>query len=115
MVSASGSSPRRPVPPEAVANPGDLEPRVRANTWEVGDVQPVEPRTRERHVWALELVRASLAIGLFVLFAGTVVWSLALIGSGGWANAREAVQMLLPAETGLLGAAAGFYLAGRRD
>jgi hypothetical protein len=81
------------------------QPALRAPeivTLDVGDVRP-EPRTETRHLWAQELVRASLAIAFFLLLAMTVIWALVLAGGAGSANAKEALQILLPAETGLLG------------
>jgi hypothetical protein len=82
-------------------------------TFTIGDVDPV--RTGARHLWAQELVRASLAIAFFILLALTVVWALWLANGPNWPNAKEALQILLPAETGLLGSATGFYFATRRN
>jgi len=95
----------------ARVRPDELEPAL---SFTVGDVKP-QPHLEARHLWAQELVRASLAIILLVLLAGTVGW--AFIGAGGanWANYKELLQLLLPAETALLGSAAGFYFGTRRD
>jgi hypothetical protein len=81
-------------------------------TLDVGDVRTAQ--TEIRHLWAQELVRAGLAIAFFLLLGLTVIWALVLAGGTGWANAKEALQILLPAETGLLGSAAGFYFGSRR-
>ena len=81
----------------------------------VGDVHP-QPRLQERHLWAQELVRASLAIAFFLLLALTVVWSLFQVGNAAaWTNAKEALQILLPVETALVGASTAFYYRARRD
>lgn len=95
---------------EARVRPDEPEPSLSLT---VGDVKP-QPRFEARHLWAQELVRASLAIAFFLLLALTVIWALVLAGGAGWVNAKEALQILLPAETGLLGSAAGFYFASRR-
>jgi hypothetical protein len=81
-------------------------------TLDVGDPRP--PETEPRQLWAQELVRAGLAVAFFLLLAVTVIWALVLVGGIGWTNAKEALQILLPAETGLLGSAAGFYFGSRR-
>ena len=88
----------------------EIEPAL---SFDVGDIRP-QLRTEPRHLWAQELVRAGLAIAFFMLLALTIIWALVLAGGAGWANAKEALQILLPAETGLLGSAAGFYFGSRR-
>ena len=85
------------------------------NELDVTDVEP-HPRYAERHLWAQELVRAGLAIAFFLLLALTVVWALAQTGSTtAWANAKEALQILLPVETALVGASTAFYYRSRQD
>jgi hypothetical protein len=80
---------------------------------DVGDVQP--PRTEARHLWAQELVRASLAIILLVILAVTVGWAFVGASGAAWPNYKELLQLVLPAETALLGSASGFYFGTRRN
>jgi hypothetical protein len=70
-------------------------------------------------------VRLLLALGFSVLFAVTVLVALILPFWPGrdpkatWETMKEALSVLLPAETGLLGSILGFYFgtkaAGARD
>lgn len=64
--------------------------------------------TRERVRWVL----ASILAGMFLLtvaaaFAGAV-WD------SHWANVKEWLQAVLPAETAILGSAVGFYFGTQR-
>jgi hypothetical protein len=79
----------------------------------VGDARP-QLVTEPRRLWVQELVRASYALILVVIF-GITVWA-AFIGanSANWPNFKELLQVLLPAETALLGSAAGFYFGSRQ-
>jgi len=54
-----------------------------------------------------ERVRGWLAIGFGVIFAAVLLLPLLFIDD--WANAQEWLQAALPAVTGLLGSAMGFY------
>lgn len=82
---------------------------------DVGDVGP-RPQYAGRHLWAQELVRAGLAIAFFLLLALTVIWALTQVGStSSWTNAKEALQILLPVETALVGASTAFYYRSRQD
>jgi hypothetical protein len=57
-----------------------------------------------------------LAIAFFLLLAVTVVWAMAQVGSANtWTNAKEALQILLPVETALVGASTAFYYRSRQD
>jgi hypothetical protein len=54
--------------------------------------------------------RGILAYLLFALFAASVLLSLLLhVGDASWPQAKEFMQIAVPAELGLLGAAIGFY------
>lgn len=54
---------------------------------------------------------ASIAIAIFVLtFLGAVF----LVAIGHWADGKEVIALFLPAETALLGAAAGFYFGTKQ-
>lgn len=81
----------------------------------VGDATP-RPQYEERHLFVQELVRAGLAIAFFLLLALTVVWAFFQVGSTtAWTNAKEALQILLPVETALVGASTAFYYRSRQD
>lgn len=63
-----------------------------------------------------EFTRGTLTIGLFFVFGLTVVVCLLAAiwaGANQWAAVKDLLQILLPAETGLLGSAAGFYFGTR--
>jgi hypothetical protein len=62
-----------------------------------------------------ELVRSGLALLLAVLLGLTIIWSFLSVGEGKWADTKELLQLLLPAETALLGSAVGFYFGSRKD
>jgi hypothetical protein len=85
--------------------PGDLD---------VDDVQP-HPRLQERHLWAQELVRSSLALALTAILALTIIGAFIGALSPSWPNVKELLQLILPAETALLGGAVGFYFGSRQQ
>lgn len=63
-------------------------------------------------------MRTVLALAAFVLLALTVWWAYEASQGSHWASAKEWLQVVLPAETGILGSALGFYFGsrhGRRD
>jgi len=62
-----------------------------------------------------ELVRTVLALAAFVLVALTVWWAYAASQDGQWGAAKEWLQVVLPAETGILGSALGFYFGSRHS
>lgn len=77
------------------------------------------PRPREsgvvgRLVWE-EVVRAGLAFTFVVILAATIVFAFANVNSANWANTKDLLQLLLPAETALLGSAVGFYFGTRKS
>lgn len=81
----------------------------------VGNTEP-RPQYAPRHLWAQELVRAGLAIAFFLLLAATIIWALTQVESPtAWTNAKEALQILLPVETALVGASTAFYYRSRQD
>ena len=74
------------------------------------DVQPIQERDRRR-----ETARIWIAVILGVVFLVTAFWVLATatFGEGtAWANTKEALQILLPVESSLLGSAVVFYFTG---
>jgi hypothetical protein len=61
-----------------------------------------------------EFVRALLAGVFVVIFGATVIAAFMFVGSAAWPNVKELLQILLPAETALLGSAVGFYFGTHR-
>jgi hypothetical protein len=61
-----------------------------------------------------ELVRAGLALSFVALLALVIVLAFHDINSRAWPNAREALEILVPTLSGLIGAATGFYFGSRR-
>jgi len=63
-----------------------------------------------------EFVRASIAFAFVGLLFFTVVWAFRYVDDdAAWVNTKELLQVLLPAETALLGSAVGFYFGSRRQ
>jgi hypothetical protein len=89
-------------------------PTPRETEFDIDDVEP-HPQLQERHLWQQELVRSSLALSLTAILALTIIG--AFIGALGsnWTNVKELLQLILPAETALLGGAAGFYFGSRQQ
>ncbi len=86
-------------PPEVIETIPDISPKTRNYS----------PRERFQ-----DQVRRNIASALVYSFMGTIVLSfaLALYFSGNqaaWSNVKDLVQVLITAETGLMGAAIGFY------
>ena len=82
---------------------------------EVSSIAPPDKAVRERGTRLLvvnqELVRAGLAVLLLMLVAAVVV--IALIRAPNWEAISELLNVALPALTGLLGSAVGFYFGSR--
>ena len=91
-----------------VAGAGNREP-VRVTSVVPAESTPTNERiTRERVRWIL----ASILAGMFLL---TVAAAFAGAEWGHqWANVREWLQAVLPAETAILGSAIGFYFGTQR-
>lgn len=80
---------------------------------QVPDVEPRPRLTRFNPLVAQELVRSSMAVLFVLIFAGTITWSFFLVTGHAWGNVKELLQLLLPAETALLGSAVGFYFGSK--
>ena len=59
------------------------------------------------------LVRQILALAFFFEFLLTVVLSFLHLSTADWPQTKSWIQVLLPAETALLGSATGFYFGTR--
>lgn len=60
------------------------------------------------------MVRAALAFGFAVIFLVTIIFAFINVNGTGWDDTKELLQLLLPAETALLGEAVGFYFGTQR-
>lgn len=60
-----------------------------------------------------EAVRSALAILLLVLLWVTITRGFAFVGGENWANAKEFLNIIIPALSALLGSARGFYFGTR--
>ena len=61
-----------------------------------------------------ELVRAGLALAFVALLALVIVLAFQHVNSHSWANVREALEILVPTLSALIGSATGFYFGTRR-
>lgn len=68
-----------------------------------------------KRAWWQEIVRAQLAVLFTLIFIGTVVFACLRVSGSDWANTKELLQILLPAEMALIGSATGFYYGSRRN
>ncbi len=74
---------------------------------------PVPPKERKVDRIALrqEGMRGLIALILLGLVGVTLIWALTTVDS--WTEMRELLEIWLPALTGLLGSAVGFYFGTR--
>ena len=56
-----------------------------------------------------------LALLFFGLFAATVLLSFLHLNTSGWKDTEQWLQVILPAETALLGSATGFYFGTKKS
>jgi hypothetical protein len=93
-----------------------LLPGYAADTLEVPEFR--DKRLTEGKWSHEESLRGWLAGGFTVLFAITVIWvalSASCCNKATWTNVKEAIQIILPAETALLGSAVGFYFGAKKS
>jgi hypothetical protein len=62
-------------------------------------------------VTSKEPTRIILVVMLSVVFSGTVAGAFWGAGGAHWDNVKELLDLLIPAETALLGTAVAFYMA----
>ncbi len=79
----------------------------------------LEERALRVRTISREVVRLLIVVLLFVAFITTIVWSFISAGTASWKNIKDLLDLLLPAETALLGTAIAFYMTesrgGRRE
>ena len=89
------------------------EQRETLDVPEVLTTLPVEEIQRRR-----EIARGWIAGILGVTFLATTIWVLftaTFFGEAAWANTLNALQILLPVESSLLGSAVVFYFTGPQN
>jgi hypothetical protein len=79
---------------------------------EVGS-PPTASTTRVRPGFE-EFVRAALAVVFAILLAATGAWAFIEIHSKDWNHVKSLLDILIPAETALLGSAVGFYFGTKK-
>jgi hypothetical protein len=62
-----------------------------------------------RRLLVQKAVGTGLVLAITAIFLLTTVYAFGKVGGSEWANTKELLELLLPAETALLGAAIGFY------
>lgn len=62
-----------------------------------------------------EIVRALLALAALLLVFVTVYWSFYATQGRSWEAAKDWLQSVLPAETGVLGSVLGFYFGSHQS
>lgn len=77
----------------------------------VDDPVPPKERKVDRIALRQEGIRGLIALILLALLGLTLVW--ALLSVDGWGQMQELLEIWLPALTGLLGSAVGFYFGTR--
>lgn len=62
-----------------------------------------------------DLIRSIIALTFVAIFALTVILAfiVVILFDGDWANAKDLLQLLFPAETALIGSAVGFYFGAK--
>lgn len=81
----------------------------------IGGVEsPPDVQTRPVNLAVEELVRAGLAMIFALMLAGTGAWAFILVGSKNWEHVKSLLDVLIPAETALLGSAVGFYFGTKK-
>lgn len=71
--------------------------------------RPSDPEERRDRVRAFTTGAFIIIFGLTVLLSFVIV----IFYSSAWANAKELIQFMLPAETALIGSAVGFYFGSK--
>ena len=83
---------------------------------DVGSPVTVTERPVGVRLFGEAFVRGSLAFVFVLIFAATIGWAFLNLGDAAlWMRTKELIELLLPAETALLGSAVGFYFGTRKD
>jgi hypothetical protein len=97
---------------------GEKDPKGSAPPLPGGEVQAprerIELTSQTTRLFLQEIVRAGLALSFVVLLALVIILAFHDIKSKAWPNVREALEILVPTLSGLIGAATGFYFGTRR-
>ena len=75
--------------------------------------RPLTRRERVR-IFRREVVRLLIVVFLFAAFLLTLVWSFISANGSNWTNVKDLLDLILPAETALLGTAIAFYMTDTR-
>jgi hypothetical protein len=102
------------VTPEEVGEPVDVVTEASLTISEVG-APDILVREAVRRAWWQELIRSYLALLFTLLLFATIGYACWAATTDHWTNAKELLDIALPAETALLGSATGFYFGSRRD
>src|SRR5689334_14958358 len=108
VTGSSGPSPLQTEMPEA------KETGIAVVTPKHADIvsEPAKPYDSEQH---RDWVRATATFSSVALLSVTILGALCMtIATGVWANAKDLVQLALPAETGLMGSVVGFYFGSHK-
>ncbi len=70
---------------------------------------------REERLGRREWTRSGLAFAFVVIFGATIIFAFFKVGTRDWVQTKDLLQILLPAETGLLGSALGFYFGAKSN
>ncbi len=68
---------------------------------------------REERLGRREWTRSGLAFAFVLIFGATIIFAFLKVGTRDWVQTKDLLQILLPAETGLLGSALGFYFGAK--
>jgi hypothetical protein len=84
-------------------------------TVDLGEAGPARPIKTSRVRPAFEeWVRASLALIFAGMLAATGAWAFIEVHSNDWAHVKSLLDILVPAESALLGSAVGFYFGTKK-
>lgn len=101
-----------PSPPAAQTEPDEVVTGPELNVRDIG-APSWEEHNAARRAWQQELVRSGLAALFTCIFIGTVAYACWAATTKHWPEAKDLIQVLLPAETALIGSATGFYFGTR--
>lgn len=73
----------------------------------------IEFREKVR-IFRREVVRLLIVLLLFLAFLITLIWAFISAGGAHWSNVKDLLDLILPAETALLGTAIAFYMTDSR-